>query len=63
LREDGIAGPDGKPLRITVSIGEARIDKTAGDPLALVLEAGERAENSLRKAKDTGRNRVVLEDD
>lgn len=63
LREDGVAGPDGEPLRITVSIGEARLGDAKLDPLELVLKAGERAEQSLVKAKGSGRNKVVLEGD
>ncbi len=62
LREDGIAGPEGKTLRITLSIGEARLRQSAS-PVELVFEAGERAEQSLKKAKDGGRNRVVMEND
>ncbi|MBI5239212.1 MAG: diguanylate cyclase [Elusimicrobia bacterium] len=63
LSQDGVAGPGGKPLRVTVSIGEARLSQANLNPLELVLEAGERAERSLVKAKGGGRNRVVLEGD
>jgi GGDEF domain-containing protein len=63
LRQDGVAGPGGTPLRVTVSIGEARISPANVAPLELVLEAGERAERSLIRAKGGGRNRVVMEDD
>jgi len=61
LRDDGVAGPDGRPLRVTLSIGEARVEPRGASPLAVFLEAGERAERALSAAKAQGRNRVILE--
>ena len=61
--EDGVIAADGRPFRVTVSIGEARLSKAALAPLELFLDAGERAEQSLSKAKGSGRNKVVLEGD
>ncbi|MFA6030738.1 MAG: diguanylate cyclase [Elusimicrobiota bacterium] len=63
LERDGVRAADGQVLRITVSAGTARIHAGKTGALPAVLEAGERAETSLQKAKTSGRNRVVLESD
>jgi diguanylate cyclase (GGDEF)-like protein len=60
---EGIAKPDGGTLRITVSIGAADIESSRAAPLSAVLQASERAESALMRAKSAGRNRVVLDGD
>jgi diguanylate cyclase (GGDEF)-like protein len=53
--KESFAG-DGEPIEVTVSVGVASYPKDGGDPQTIIRQA----DTALYKAKETGRNRVVL---
>ena len=57
-KRHGLVDPaTGRPLRLTVSVGLARV-APAGEPRAVLALAHAAAESQLQRAKDGGRNRV-----